>query len=53
MQNVTLVGIDLGKHSFHLHGLLGHAQTRRTQVRNPGDHEACRDLPLDPSSVDE
>ncbi|TAL54990.1 MAG: IS110 family transposase, partial [Pandoraea sp.] len=20
MQNVTLVGIDLGKHSFHLHG---------------------------------
>ncbi|MEM5300336.1 IS110 family transposase, partial [Burkholderia sp. JPY481] len=20
MQNVTLVGIDLGKHAFHLHG---------------------------------
>lgn len=43
MQNVTLVGIDLGKHSFHLHGLLDDAQTRRTQVGNPGDHEACRD----------
>ena len=33
MQDVTLVGIDLGKHSFHLHGQDRHEHHGSTTAR--------------------